>query len=99
MMSFFSKRTAALLVFIIWMVVIAVCSPVFFWFDVIRFSPTLQWCTTMGASSLSQATYSLIAQATLFYVPLAVTLASYFGIWYKMYFAKKKARKEIRASY
>ena len=92
MISFFSTRKAALLIATVWVVVIAACIPMFLWFDVVRYGPTLMLCTSTGASSISQAIYALITQVTLFYVPLAVTLLSYFGIWSKMYFAKKKAR-------
>ena len=98
-MSFFSTRTAALLISIIWMIVIAASMPVFLWYDVVVLSPVLKQCRPIGVSSFSQAIYSLIDQVALFYVPLTLTLASYFGIWYKMYFAKKKARNQIKSSY
>ena len=92
---FFSERQAQVLIVSVWVVIVAVNMPLLFWFDLVSFGPSLTICNIVGVNATTLAFYFLFGRTFMFFLPLCITISSYFGIWYKLAFSKRQVNTRM----
>jgi len=81
--GFFSTKMASLVVGCLWLLMLILDGPMFFWPDVITTPRSRHDCTMWGVDKDVLKIYSGIKHIITFFIPLAVTWISYCSIIYR----------------